>query len=211
MLGSMCYKPGHRKAVLLLLVAGWLPAACSDEPVLPPLSDDAVILAFGNSLTYGSGAGQQEAYPAVLSRMSGRRVVNAGVPGEVTVAGLQRLPGVLETVQPDLLILCHGGNDMLRKHPHEQTARNIRSMLELARARGIAVLLVAVPEPGLLLSAPPFYEQLADQMRIPVETDILADVLANPGLKSDRIHPNAEGYQLLAQAVKRLMQQSGAL
>jgi len=185
--------------------------SCSSQTALPRLTSEAVILAFGDSLTYGSGARAEEAYPAVLERLTGHRVVNAGVPGEVTEDGVKRLPDILDELQPELLILCHGGNDLIRKRGEEQAAANLRSMILEARQRGIAVLLIAVPKPGILLSSPDFYASIAEQMHVPIEAEVLAEVLSSRSLKSDTIHPNSGGYRQLAEAVFRLMQESGAL
>jgi len=200
---------GGRRIVLTLLVAGLL--ACSRTPALPALSGDAVILAFGNSMTFGTGAAADESYPAVLSRLIGREVVNAGVPGEVTSEGLERLPDLLDEIRPALLILCHGGNDMLRHQDIHATAENLRRMVRTAGSRGVAVVLVAVPRPGVFMRPAGFYADIAAAFDIPVETEALPRILADRRLKSDMIHPNREGYEKLAKAVASLLRRAGAL
>jgi acyl-CoA thioesterase-1 len=130
---------------------------CSSSAKLPRLANHAVILAYGDSLTYGTGAKPTESYPAILEQMVGRQVVSSGVPGEVTAEGLSRLQGVLEREKPALLIICHGGNDLLRHMDQKQAADNIRTMVRFAKKRGAAVVLVAVPSPNIALSPPSFY------------------------------------------------------
>ena len=110
----------QRLAALCLIL---LLQACG-ETLLTPVPEQGVILAFGDSITYGTGARDYQSYPAVLAERTGRRVVNAGVPGEETDRGLRRLPGLLDRHRPALLILCHGGNDILRKRDPTRTAEN---------------------------------------------------------------------------------------
>lgn len=198
-------------AILLLLAVVIMPAACSKAPQLPLLAADAVILAFGDSLTAGTGAGDAESYPAVLSNITGRKVINAGVPGEVSAAGLLRLPELLEREHPALLILCHGGNDLLGRADHQMIADNLRSMIRVAVERGVPVMLIAVPSPDLSLKPPSLYENLAKEFKIPIELKILPRILSKGSLKSDYIHPNAAGYRMFAEAVANLMKKSGAL
>jgi lysophospholipase L1-like esterase len=186
-------------------------AGCGSHAKLDRLGADAVVLAFGDSLTFGTGASTAQSYPAQLERLIGRKVVAAGVPGEVSAAGLARLPGVLDQVQPRLLILCHGGNDFLRRNGDAQAAENIRAMIRLARQRGVAVLLVGVPKPGLFPSAPGFYEDIAKEFSLPYEETILKKVLSDNALKSDLIHPNAAGYARIAEAIAALLKESGAV
>lgn len=192
---------------LLLLLLG----ACHDTPTIAPLDRQAVVLAFGDSLTAGNGAGEAESYPTRLQELIGRTVINAGVPGELSSQGRARLPALLEQHRPALLILCHGGNDLLQRGSEQDAAENLRAMVGTARERGIDVILIGVPKPGLLLEMPEFYEEIAGEFEIPYDADILADILADRTLKSDHVHPNAEGYRRLAEAIAALLQEAAAL
>ena len=87
-------------------------AGCDPTPKVKALGDDAVILAFGDSLTFGTGASKHKSYPAQLQALISRTVINAGIPVEVSNTGLRRLPALLTRHQPDLVIICHGGNDI---------------------------------------------------------------------------------------------------
>ena len=198
-------------APLLLLLCALLLCSCQKTERLFPLAGDAVILAFGDSLTYGTGASKAESYPATLATLTGRKVINAGVPGEVTEEGRARLASVLDETQPALLILCHGGNDFLRRLDRTQAKENLRAMVQSARERGIAVVLVAVPTLGFGLQVPSLYEEVASEAGIPLQGDILAEILGDASLKSDPIHPNAAGYKELAIALEKLLRRSKAL
>lgn len=199
-------------AVLAALVLAVAHSGCGrDVPRLPPLGADAVVLAFGDSLTYGTGADAFDSYPAALERLIGRKVVSSGIPGEVSAQGLARLPVVLDQIRPQLLILCHGGNDLLRQLDAGALAGNLRAMVRIARDRGVPVVLIAVPKPGLFPSAHPVYAKVADELRLPLESDVLAEVLTDNALKSDPIHPNAQGYARLAERVAALLKNAKAL
>jgi lysophospholipase L1-like esterase len=183
-------------------------AGCDRQPKIAFLEPNAVILAFGDSLTYGTGASRNQSYPVQLERSLNRRVVNAGVPGEVSAAGLTRLPGLLAQHRPDLVILCHGGNDFLRQNGKDKIKENLRQMVSLIKGSGVDVVLVGVPQFGLLLSPAPLYAEIAEEFDIPFEEETLADILSEPSLKSDRIHPNAEGYGILAEAFAALIEKA---
>ena len=198
-------------SVAALILAAALLAACGKGPQVPPLGTNDVILAFGDSLTHGTGASPTESYPAQLQSLISRKVVNAGVPGEVSADGLQRLPGVLEETQPKLLILCHGGNDFLRKLSEAEAAANVRAMIKLAKDKGIGVVLVATPKPGFSISPPDFYAAIAKEFSIPFNDNALSSVLRDNALKSDLVHPNARGYTQIAETLAKLLKKSGAI
>jgi acyl-CoA thioesterase I len=169
------------------------------------------VLAFGDSLTYGTGANEQESYPARLQQLISRQVVQSGVPGEVSAHALERLPGALDEVSPRLLLLCIGGNDFLRRLGKRQAAANVRAMVKMAKSRHIDVVLIGTPEPGLTLTPPGFYAEIAKEFSIPYQGDAIGEVLRHPDLKSDPIHPNSRGYRQIAERVAALLKKSGAL
>ncbi len=196
---------------LLLILGLFLLCSCRKVPKLATLPSDAVLLAFGDSITFGTGAAPAESYPSILESIIGRRVVNAGVPGEGTGEGKERLASVLDEQRPALMILCLGGNDFLQ-HQHEtQSAENLRAMITLARKRGVEVMLIAVPKLGFGLEVPKFYREISNECAIPVEGKALKQILSTSSLKSDPIHPNAAGYRILAESVAKKLHDSGAL
>lgn len=198
--------------LVLLLLAGAVGFKHFSAPEIPPktLPKEAIILAFGDSLTYGTGAQSGESYPEQLERRIARRVINAGIPGELSFEGLRRLAPLLDRYHPALMLLCHGGNDILRKKGDGETLRaNLESMVRLAQERHIDVILIAVPNPSLLfLSAHPVYEEIAERYSLPIETDVLADILGDTRTKSDQIHPNAKGYENMAEAVEKVIRKN---
>lgn len=194
----------------IALFAGTL-AACSDDAKLPALETGSTILAFGDSLTYGTGASRDNAYPAVLEKLIRHKVINAGIPGEVSEKGLARLPGLIKKHRPGLIIICHGANDILRKLDLRKTRDNLQQMISLAKDNNSEVVLIGVPEFSLFLSPEPMYQALAEKNQLPISNDILAEIIGNSTLKSDRVHPNAQGYQLLAQDIATLLRRSGAI
>jgi len=203
--------------VSLVLLFVTLLAGCDGQKsgTLTFLRPNDVVVAFGDSLTSGVGAKPELSYPAQLHRFIGRKVVNAGLPGETSSEGLNRLPGILEKYQPELVIICHGGNDILQHLDRETLKQNIGQMCKIAKNRGIGVVLVAVPEfsSGLKLKDLPLYEEVGKELDVPVLSGTLAELLPDNRYHNidDPVHLNSHGYKKLADSVAALLADNGVL
>ena len=206
----MIYSLVRRGLITVLLIAGI--AGCGHKgPRVAPVGPNDVIVAFGDSLTFGTGATEAESYPAVLAQLIGRKVVRSGVPGEVTAGSLVRLQAVIDENRPALVIVCLGGNDLLRRVDDAEIVANLREIVKVIRASGSSVVLVGVPRPALITSVAPFYADLAKEFDLPYEGKIVTDVLYQRDLKSDPVHPNAKGYRRMAEAIAELLRKAGAV
>lgn len=194
-----------------LIAAGLLLLSACGEPPLAPLPPQATILAFGDSLTAGVGAGPAYSYPSVLAELSGRRVINAGVSGETTGAGRLRLPDLLDAHRPDLLLLLEGGNDILRNHDPAATKANLAAMLDDAARRDVPTVLIAVPQKSLFSNAAPLYRELADERGLVLIDALVAGLLRSPRYKADGVHFNRAGYRAMAEAIYDVLRDNGAL
>lgn len=193
---------------ILLIGVALLLQACGSRPRIAKVTEASVVIAFGDSLTAGTGATEDESYPAVLAGILGCRVINAGVPGEQSAAGRERLQHLLRKQPADLVILCEGGNDMLHGLKDETIAEQIRAMVATAKRSGADVILLGVPRPRILMKVPDFYSQIADENGILCDTKTIRTILATPALKSDQIHPNAAGYRRLAENVSIMIREA---
>lgn len=200
-----------KSAIAVFVITGLLLLlGCSGGAVIEKVDPDTKIIAVGDSLTAGLGVSENESYPAELSKLLNCEITNFGVNGEDTTAALQRLPAILKKTTPNLVLLCYGGNDMLQKQPRERTKKNLDAMIQLIKETGADIVLIGVPQPGLTLSVPDLYEDLADEYRLPLEQKSIRSILRKPSLKSDMIHPNAAGYKLMADSLHELILKSSS-
>lgn len=202
--------------MLCLLLAGLL-VACEQGPGFTPLPAGSVVLALGDSVTHGTGAGPGEDYPTHLAALSDWQVINAGVPGDTAQAARQRLPGLLHAHQPALVIVELGGNDLLRKRPEDAIREDLRKLLEAVRMQGATPVLVAAPAVSMLragmgaLRDASLYRELAQDTDVLLVAGALSDILSKEALRADPIHPNAEGYRRLASDIAAALSEAGLL
>lgn len=200
------------KWLLLLVVIGLvLLNLLSTDPQLERLPSNASVLALGDSLTYGTGVDKHNSYPAVLQNLSGLNVINAGIPGETSAGTLSRVKQELQKHQPDLVILCIGGNDILRRHNKKEIVSNIQQLIDIIKQHDSQLVMLAVPEFGLYPTAPDFYQELADKNGIPLDNETIPSMLRDSSLKSDAIHGNEAGYRVIAEGVYELLRESGVV
>ncbi|HRD99596.1 MAG TPA: GDSL-type esterase/lipase family protein, partial [Rubrivivax sp.] len=147
--------------------------------------------------------------------LTGWQVTNAGVPGDTSEQAVQRLPALLAAATPALVLLCIGGNDLLRRLDEDTTRGHIQRMLTLVQAAGAQVLLIAVPRPSLAarfignLSDHPMYGELAEALRVPLHRQGWSEVLADEQLRADAIHANAQGYATFARGLLATLRATG--
>ena len=200
---------------MLLLAALVLLAACGKEDRQAAIPPGSSVLALGDSLTEGVGVRTEEAWPALLADKTGWTVVNGGVSGNTSGDALKRLPYLLEQHQPVLVLVMLGGNDMLRKQPQQETVDNLARIIALIRAGGAKPVLLATPQPSITgavfqsLAAADFYRELAAAQQVPLVEDAMPEVLSDPQLKADQLHPNAAGHVLFTEKLLEELRKIG--
>ena len=192
-------------------------SGCGSDVKYEALPAGATVLVFGDSITFGTGAGVDEDFPSLIAKDTGWNVVNAGIPGDTALDAQHRLEALLVEHQPGLVIVELGGNDFLRKKRTDAVQEALRAIIRQAQAAGAIVVLVAVPELSLLrasigaLRDSSIYEVLAREEGVLLAPDILAEVLSDESLIADPIHPNAAGYRQFSEALLALLRGWGLL
>lgn len=188
-------------AVIVLVGLVWMLWPQSFSHVENLESRGSEIIAFGDSLTAGYGAGAGEDYPSKLSAISGIVVTNAGVSGDTTESALKRLDQDVLDGDPRIVIVGLGGNDYLRSIPLSTTEANLRTIINRIQNRGAMVVLLGFRFPSLNANYGVMYERVAEEEGALFIPDILDGIMGDASLKSDSIHPNARGYEIVAERV----------
>ena len=191
----------RRRAFVAVLLCAWLPNACDRMPQPTPIPPEATVVAFGDSVTYGTGAAAGEDWPSRLAALSGWTVVNAGVAGETAEQARDRIDAMLTRYQPTLVIIEIGGNDSLHRRPpppSKPMCAASTSSVRQGRAQPYWWRCRRSRCSGSCL-------RKRDATRLPEvgpgrrcaarRKGVVGDLQPTPELCADRIHPNAEGYR----------------
>ena len=159
-----------------------------------------VIVAFGNSLTSGKGAGGRSlSYPAVLAELTGLEVINLGVSGELAVQAPARLPEVL-AYGPDMVLIEFGANDYMQHLSMDDAVDAVEEIVDAVQKSGAIAVIVDTGGPGME-DYTKAYKKLAKEKGAIFVPGILKGIFRKRELKSDMVHPNAAGYEIIAERV----------
>jgi len=187
-------------------------ASCGEAPRHASLPPGSVVVALGDSLTYGTGADAASSYPSVLATLTGWQVVNAGVPGETAAQGCERLPELIGEHRPALVLVLLGGNDFLRRRPEAEVADALAACAATTREAATAMVLLPVPRLGLSgLADAPVYAETSRTLATPLVDAGLADLLGKSATRADAVHLNAAGYRAMAERIARGLRAEGFL
>jgi lysophospholipase L1-like esterase len=185
----------------IALLAAFLPGCSRD---VPKATRDGPIVAFGDSLVYGTGS-SGGGFVKMLERDIGRPIENLGVPGDTTAGGLERIDEVLD-LDAGVVILLLGGNDFLRQVPQDTTFANLSTIIERLQADGATVLLAGVRGGLVRDSFAARFEELADRHGTAYVHDVLDDTFGIDGYMADQVHPNDAGYRVIADRMRPVLQ-----
>ncbi|MFW5803193.1 MAG: GDSL-type esterase/lipase family protein [Verrucomicrobiota bacterium] len=167
----------------------------------PPGS--GAVLCYGDSLVAGVGAeSDDQAYPRWLEQEIGRTVEVLGTPGMTSETGLETLMQT-PSLSADVVVVTLGGNDVLRRVPLEQTTENLRRIFTEFQERGALVAFTAVD--SLLGSRTKPYRELCRECGVIMIPSVLKNIIDDPDRKHDQIHPNGEGYAIMAERVAKAL------
>jgi lysophospholipase L1-like esterase len=156
------------------------------------------IICFGDSLTFGTGATKGMDYPAQLSGMISRPVINAGVPGDTTSRAKRRLARDVLNRSPRIVMITLGGNDLKNRVSKETTFQNLKYIIEAIQAEGALVIIGGIQVPIWGRGFGKGYETVCEETGAVLIPNIYEGILGNRDHMSDPIHPNDAGYTIMA-------------
>ena len=195
--------PMLKKSLPILLVAAILFLGYRIFVSQPQVKKGSIaydtIICFGDSLTFGTGAVPGMEYPSQLSKMISKPVINAGASGDTTASALTRLQRDVLSRSPDMVLITLGGNDLKNGVAKDIAFKNLKRIVESIQGQGARVIIGGLRFPLRDRGFARGYKDLADQTGAVLIPDIFKDIIGNRSLMSDPIHPNGNGYKIMAQ------------
>lgn len=156
------------------------------------------IICFGDSLTFGTGSSEGMDYPAQLSRMTGLQVINAGVPGDTTASALKRLERDVLSRSPRIVLITLGGNDLKNGVSKDSAFNNLTEIIKAIQSKKALAVVGGIRVAFWDRGYGNAYKKISEETGTPLVDNIFEGIMGNDGLMSDSIHPNSEGYTIIA-------------
>ncbi|MFA5276193.1 MAG: GDSL-type esterase/lipase family protein [Candidatus Omnitrophota bacterium] len=176
---------------------------CLKREITNTASKGKNIICFGDSITFGYGANPGEDFPAQLCKLIGSLVINAGVSGDTSTEGLERLDSDVLQKDPYLVLIEFGGNDFIKNVPEDVTIKNTEEMIDRIQAKGAMVALVDISAGMFMGRYRTLFAQIAAKKKAIFIPSVLNKIITNPSMKSDFLHPNASGYKEAAKRIQK--------
>lgn len=193
------------KKIFYLTIILILFTACGKQAPKNYPNSNTDIIAFGDSLTYGQGAGRTETYPFYLSEMLGREVINLGVSGDTSAMGLARV-NEIKKYSSYMVLIEFSANDLFRRIPREQTENNLKQIVRQVQDMGAIAVLVDTGGAYPMETYTKIQKQIAKDYNTLFVSGIMDGIYDKKSLKSDQIHPNGKGYKIVAERVKKVIE-----
>lgn len=191
-------KAGIAIGCLLLIFVGYRLLSSSSHDIRNAKPAGKAIVCFGDSLTFGTGAGKGMDYPSQLATLIGQPVINLGMPGDTTTGALARIETVIES-EPRMVLLTLGGNDLKNRVPKDTAFSNLERIIRMIQDRGALVVIGGIDIPFYGRGFGTAYEELALKTGSVLIPNVYAGIMGRSNLMSDPIHPNSDGYTILAE------------
>lgn len=184
--------------VLSAAVCFFIASGCAQKAAVQPKLEKTIVC-FGDSLTHGTGASNGETYPYFLQKFTNLTVVNAGVHGDTSQHGLDRIDEIFQ-FKPFMVLIEFGANDFFKKIPIAVTKKNIESIVDKIQASG-ATAVILCTEDNQLTELRRILVEISNDKNAPIVSGILNEIWTDRTLFADDLHPNSAGYKLVAEKV----------
>ena len=193
-----------KKILIFLFLFSLAACAKTTQEIINYPAKEGPIVAFGDSLTYGQGVNQEDSYPAVLENMWQREVINLGISGNTSLAGLARKDEI-KTLRPSFVLIEFGANDLFKKVPREKTQAALEDLVDYVQNLGAVAVLIDTGGHSQMNPYRKMLKKIAKEKKTLYINGIMDGIFSNKNLKSDRLHPNEQGYKLIAQKIDKAL------
>ena len=178
--------------------------ACTKQEITNYPAKEGPIVAFGDSLTYGQGVSAKDAYPALLEKMWNRKIINLGISGNTSLQGLARKEEIKE-FRPSFVLIEFSANDLFKKVPREQTQKALEDIVDYVQNLGAVAVLIDTGGNTLMKPYRKMIKKIAKEKKTLYLNGIMDGIFSKKSLKSDTLHPNEKGYEIIARKIDKAL------